>query len=133
MFHIADFITPTNTMSITVEASDAGSPSTVEAGLDKFEVFDGANGISGLKSTEGQSTIFPNPANSLINIAYGAGINGDISIQILNELGQQMQLDQDNAHVGKTHQLDISSLPAGVYYVQLQGKDASQRLKFLKF
>jgi len=64
----------------------------------------GATGIS----------VYPNPANSYINVVISAGVKGSIEVAVWNVLGQQVNtvMAADNKAV-----IDVSMLPAGSYLV----------------
>jgi hypothetical protein len=61
-----------------------------------------------------ESSISPNPATNSINIS---GIQGEA--RIYNQLGQQLLVSQTN------QEINISELPSGMYFVQVNNKTLS--------
>ena len=59
--------------------------------------------------------VYPNPAVSAINISF----EQDAQIKIFNNLGQQL-LQQ--VHLAGISNIEISSLPKGMYWVELQSE-----------
>ena len=84
---IADFITPTNTMTFIVETGDLGSGHLVEAGLDKFQVIDGAVGINETMANT-DFNIYPNPFNTEINIQIKNAT--DIEVNVTDVTGKML-------------------------------------------
>jgi len=72
--------------------------------------------------------LFPNPAGSTISIELAGKIeNADLSV--MNLTGRVVLTRQIT---GTKTQLDISSLPGGVYFVRLTGDKTVQVGKFIK-
>jgi hypothetical protein len=72
--------------------------------------------------------IYPNPASNRISIEM-PGINGHHNLAIVNLEG--VPLINKMITESKT-QLDISNLPAGIYFVRLTGEKTVQVGKFVK-
>ena len=68
-------------------------------------------------------SVFPNPTNSIINLKFEAFQNSDF--QLLNLTGQSVLNGSINSN---THQVDISRLPEGVYFLKV-GKEVRKVLK----
>ncbi len=66
-------------------------------------------------------TLYPNPARSTINLNFnpGAGIR---TVALYNLIGKNVASYRVNGNSGKMT-LDISSIPAGIYYVRLQNAE----------
>ena len=70
------------------------------------------------KATEYESTLFPNPAQSAVNLTLPDFIGEQGEILVYNNLGQMVSaipLEEILAHPIK---IDIQSLEAGLYHVQ---------------
>ena len=83
--------------------------------------------------TESQNTIgnirlFPNPSSNLLHIQSDKLLNANY--EVINTLGQAILTGKS----GNTSSfvLNIETLPAGVYYLQLQDEKNISRLKFIK-
>ncbi len=66
--------------------------------------------------------VYPNPVKNVLTIR---GIGNDL-IRITNLMGQEMYQG-----ILKEH-LDVGSWPAGTYILQVQGRDGTRRIKFVK-
>lgn len=76
--------------------------------------------------------VFPNPASNLLNIKLDVKANTAVTFQIINIAGSMvMEVNETVATGNYTKQLDISSLPAGMYLVQAtyNNKTISERFK----
>ncbi len=78
--------------------------------------------------------IYPNPASEKINIELtGEKFNAKNSVSVLDITGQELILQKVT---GSKTEIDISSLPAGVYFIRLVGNDHIAPLgvgKFVKY
>ena len=87
--------------------------------------------INGLRSTTSTNqlnrhsnlSVFPNPTNSILNLKFETFQNSDF--QLLNLTGQSVLNGSINSN---THQVDISRLPEGVYFLKV-GKEVRKVLK----
>ena len=61
----------------------------------------------------------PNPASDFINLQYSFEQSTDLSVRVLNQLGQVLIQKQLNNALAGSDQIDISSLPGGAYIVLL--------------
>ena len=77
-----------------------------------------------------QLTLFPNPATTHVTVAGLDDATSTSTLHVVNVAGQHM----GGVNLEPVHgelRLDISQLPAGVYFVQVDGA-ASSRIKFVK-
>jgi PKD repeat protein len=94
--------------------------------------------ITGTSSTASQAAellAFPNPlsADGLLNLQLKAFGNEDLTIQVINTAGVSCfrEIVQGNAD-GFTHQLNLNTLPAGMYIIQAStGKQIAQTRFFI--
>ncbi|MBC7863741.1 MAG: CotH kinase family protein [Bacteroidia bacterium] len=88
---------------------------------------------TGINTTETKiagTKIFPNPASEKINLEFQKKSPADVQIKILNVQGKEMM----NVNVAKNTasiSLDVSSLPAGIYFLNISAKDLSENLKLI--
>jgi hypothetical protein len=75
--------------------------------------------------------IFPNPANSLITISF-PDAEEIISLEVWNVVGEKVIEKIFPQEKSDAIQLYISSLPAGVYEVQLRTINGMKVSKFIK-
>lgn len=76
-------------------------------------------------------TLYPNPAQTTVNIAFQQPVGAPVQLLLLNALGQQCA-QQNIAANQQTHTLDISQIPAGIYFVKLQSGNQQQTIKLVK-
>ncbi len=79
------------------------------------------------KTSNTRTDIYPNPANDVLNIRMADGAFE--SFTITNSIGTEMLAGQLTR---ATTQLNIQSLPPGLYFVNLRGQQGVEVLKFLK-
>lgn len=84
-------------------------------------------------SNDGHFHLFPNPAEDVITISSSVHSSSDIEIRVYNLTGQQMSgVHSSQSNGGENaQQLNISSLPKGLYYVHIQKENGV--LEILKF
>ncbi len=81
------------------------------------------------QSSGNNITIFPNPATDHINISFGAngvsgslgagGLQGPVSIRLMNVTGQILLLESVTQPAGATITLPVAGYPSGSYLVQV--------------
>ena len=70
--------------------------------------------------------IYPNPTNSILTITDKNQQLQNATIEIKNTLGQIVYFDV------YAHQIDVTHLPAGIYFISLNTKETKRTLKFVK-
>lgn len=78
-------------------------------------------------AAQGSLKIYPNPANDLLTIKTAEGSYS--SFTITNSMGQVLMQQQLG---GTTTNINIKSLPSGVYYINLVGNNGTETKKFVK-
>lgn len=76
--------------------------------------------------------LFPNPTNNIIVIKNLNTNLQKLDYQIVNSIGQ-IVLKQFNIQVQSEIEIDISNLPNGIYYLQLNEEFSKDKFTFLKF
>ena len=79
-------------------------------------------GILGISENLLASTIslYPNPANNQVNITVNDNAYDSIRIQVVNSLGQKLQSTESNGQSTNNFSLDVSSLAAGLYFINVE-------------
>ncbi len=95
--------------------------STGQVTVMKYNMVAGVKNIA--SSAANSIRIFPNPGNGAISISAAYKIT---SVVICNPLGKVVYSHECNAD---DVQADVSSLPAGVYFVRLNGREAGRFVK----
>jgi len=108
-----------------------------EAIADALEDMDG--GCQGLSIAEhdfaSEVALFPNPAGTDLNLHFEFKKPQDfVHVKIMNALGQEAMSSsiQENVPLSNQLQLDVQQLEKGLYFVVIQGSDASKTLRFQK-
>ena len=78
------------------------------------------------------SDIYPNPANSLAQLNVRLQDNAGVSVNLVNIIGQSVQMFNYGLMNAGDHQirLDVSGIPAGLYYcnVMVNGQSATRKI-----
>ena len=75
--------------------------------------------------------IYPNPAHQHLNIVLDYPTTETVSFTCYNALGQAL-LQSQKAAGEQQYQLDISNLPAGIYFLQLETANKQISAPFVK-
>ncbi len=76
-------------------------------------------------TTFGSAQIFPNPANNNINVRFELDQAQDATISVVNMIGQTMLTKAVEAEMANTVSMDVNSLNAGVYFVQISAGNST--------
>ncbi len=68
--------------------------------------------------TNSTARIYPQPANTYVNIEFNSSWKGSTSITVINEIGSVINVKQANAE-SRTFKLYVSTFTSGVYYIRL--------------
>lgn len=67
--------------------------------------------------------LYPNPVKQNLRFVYDSDKEDEIFISLINSAGQQLQSKRIRVIKGRTFQMiDVSKLPAGVYFIKVQGE-----------
>jgi len=81
-----------------------------------------------IENTDETLSVYPNPSKGIFNISL-EGVKGDIQIKVLDLRGREYSNFES---IGSTStQLDLSELPAGVYFISFSGKNFSEIRKIV--
>lgn len=79
------------------------------------------------------SSVFPNPANDVLNVSLSSKLTGHVSLQIYNAAGSLLQVKNINKSSGASNEtLNVKSLSAGLYVLQIISGDTKTYLKFIR-
>ncbi len=123
-FRVADYVTPTTTVSLRFVASDSlitGLPfdggSIVEAGVDDLYLYDEAADINiGIDQAEIRLQIYPNPAKDYLMINLNGLESGHTTLSILDDLGRNVYETNDisNGFTG----ISLHDFASGHYWLR---------------
>ena len=89
-------------------------------------------GIQNINSDPTELYIFPDPVNTELNIRYSQNTNKDVTVSILNLLGQTLKSWNEKREISFSRKIDISNFSSGIYYVSVQNAEAVILKKFVK-
>lgn len=87
--------------------------------------------ISENKAKENIFKLFPNPNKGIFEISAKEAINEKLQIQIYSIYGELMQSKIIEAE-SITKEFNVSSVPAGIYFVKIMGTNFNEEIKFVK-
>jgi hypothetical protein len=83
-------------------------------------------------ATASSTTLFPNPTRSDLTLRFETAAAGKTMIVVRNQFGQALKQQQVPVSAIQT-QLDVENLPAGMYFLEIQGEQGIQEtLRFMK-
>ena len=85
-----------------------------------------------IPDTGSGADIYPNPANSTIQIRDISKLNGKEHIYIFDALSRIVQNKDIEWREGISSEIDISHLPSGIYWLVYKNKAQNRYLKFIK-
>jgi len=95
------------------------------------ELFNDCMGITSISELQAKAdmNIYPNPANERITLSLSSFTNENVNIEVFNMLGTMVFQQQGQ---GEQIDMDIHSLPAGVYIVRCTNMDKVITKRFVK-
>ena len=109
---------PTNGQAVAVFIEDKAADFKIYA--QNFMDADLVLATSELNTNDG-IRIYPNPSKGIVSFKFDNPIHADLQIAIYNSIGSLIFLSENTNTKGKTIQLDLSKLPFGSYFYQING------------
>lgn len=83
-------------------------------------------GVKEITASDIQLNIYPNPTSDICNLIYTLNNNEFVTVNVYNTLGELVYIESKNANSGTVmHNLNLNSLPAGNYSIQVSFKNNS--------
>jgi len=102
-----------------------------DLGLIKIQL-SGVCGFEEIDEYKPQMAIFPNPADHSINIMFKKPLSEDVSIQLFNQLGRQVNLPDIKELSGKSKiNISVRDLPGGIYFIRLVQEEVIAEAKII--
>lgn len=89
-------------------------------------------GIEEDRSKEAKVRLYPNPVQNQLMLDGLGQFDGKLQIEIYNTLGKQVYSSRFDAHQEVITIRNLSSLPHGIYILNVQGEELMETLKFVK-
>jgi hypothetical protein len=133
IFRVRDYIFTANQIQLLFIANDATTNGgcVVEAAMDDFILYDAAwpTNVGGTPTVE-KADIYPNPANTAVNITLPSKAVGAGTIGIYDLTGKVIQ--QVALEDGKTqYELNTTSVASGVYFLMIKADNIIQSQKLV--
>lgn len=71
----------------------------------------------------GQLNVYPNPANDRLNVTLIMNENSDVTIRLINTLGQTVYSVQENNIQQMQKSIEITNFSRGIYFLELSNKN----------
>lgn len=120
------FGTKTTSYTFTITALTTNTiffvcPNQVATGMKGMIVKAGTTGISSISQQLNQVSLFPNPANSELNITIPSSLT-DVTLKLIAANGQEIEIPNFNVQINQSPVLTAvlpSSLGNGLYFVEI--------------
>ena len=87
--------------------------------LDDINISVGNTGIPISNNSNDVFNLYPNPSNGILNVSIELNRIDDVSIHVMNMLGQEICTKNIGNTSGGIYSLDLSGVSKGIYFVQL--------------
>jgi len=64
--------------------------------------------------------LFPNPSSGKVNVYVNMFSRDNLTIKVMNAVGQEVSVMTEKASIGGNYELDLSAEPNGVYFIEVQ-------------
>lgn len=88
------------------------------------------NGVTGIENNAFVN-VFPNPANNIINIAFDVQSTETLSLSFYDLSGKQVLNKQTAISGFDKETVDVSTLPSGIYFLNLRSESIQQTQKII--
>ncbi|MBN2485021.1 MAG: T9SS type A sorting domain-containing protein [Bacteroidales bacterium] len=75
--------------------------------------------------------LYPNPANDILNIEANIKLGGELLVEIYDIRNQLVFSDKHKGFAIYSHQLDVNTMPAGVYFIRFRNNQLYYITKFV--
>ena len=75
------------------------------------------------------AAVWPNPSSGVFNLELDGSGNGEVAVDILDEMARRVAHEQIDPATGNLVRFDLSNRPPGVYHIRLCEKDGSISVK----
>lgn len=92
----------------------------------------GNSGKTGEIVTPSTLQVFPNPANSFVNVQYGSSVEGTALVRLVDITGKEVLQQKVSVNSGSnTFSVDIQQVPLGYYVLEVYDGANSMREKIV--
>ncbi len=114
------YTSSSSTPLFSLQTDNAGAPTSAYYA-------EGTTGIDDSKTQITNMMVYPNPATDNLTVSYSIDFDAEVNISVVNLLGQKVLSEQKQYQQSGaiTESIDISNIPAGIYYVQVSSGNKS--------
>lgn len=126
-----DYTNDNRVYRFTIEEYDLGTSTFMFT--EKREYFFGSFNLGIANEALSSLKVYPNPVQDVLTIDYTANQAEKLNARLFNISGQLVATNSFLVYEGKNQfQLDFSTLPAGIYQLQLQGNNGTTTRRLVK-
>jgi PKD repeat protein len=82
-------------------------------------------GLDDAKTGLNTVDLYPNPAGLASTLYFSASQSTNVSVKLMNTLGEVVFQEQTTAHAGNNQQsIDLTNLPIGIYFLQVSSSSS---------
>lgn len=112
-------------VTLTVFNGTCASTSAQTIVISPTGINEGQSGLFDLK-------IYPNPSNENFNLEYQLVNQSEVTIDVLNILGEKIKTVSEGAQLSGKHIFELNELSAGTYFVRLAANDKVMMQRLVK-
>ncbi|WP_028982467.1 T9SS type A sorting domain-containing protein [Sporocytophaga myxococcoides] len=122
-------------LAATANASSYNDKVVISASTAEFKTLDVQGTVTGVVSSvknadENEFAVYPNPVQSLLHIIPNTGKSETLSVKLLNMQGIEVLSTEKSG--AAAFEMDFSSLPAGIYLLELNDGTGAVQHKIIK-
>jgi len=103
-------------------------------GPHSFSIYNHAVGVRDVEFSDVEIYIHPNPAQDFINISTTEDLESELTVALINVMGMRLYVGSiDRLWADEDHQLNISFLEKGVYFIRIKHTKINRTLRFVKY
>ncbi len=129
------FVPSCSSSTVTPNYICSGGTSTANGGAGSYQVICAANGIAENQKEQYALTVYPNPTLSYVTIKFKYDLTPEniSEINILNTIGETVKtFSSEELKSTNSATLDLSDIPAGIYFIKTTINHLSYDYKIIK-
>ena len=91
----------------------------------------GSSAVNNVYFATNNITVYPNPANSTLNVHFNEPSNGNVNVRLYDVTGKTM-FEKEYGSTSGTLNIPVSQLPSGMYFYEVRDNSFISRSKFIK-
>ncbi len=118
------------TMRIDIASSGKTPQAGTKLQVDNLSLKSQSLAVQNINWTSNDITVYPNPANDVLNITFNGSTAGNVNVRIYDMTGRTLLANDfaSNSNI----RIPVSKLPAGMYFYEVKADGSTIRNKFIK-